>query len=120
MQDKSEYEKMVNVTYVISCSAYAVMACVGYLMFGNSAQSEVENTFFTIRYDTIYYSPTAVFYREDFLQRTHPLRLGGVCGVPQAHASMTENTFLSMENAFYLTHLLTCEHIMLNLSTKYI
>ncbi len=48
MQDKSEYAEMVNVTYVISCSAYAVMACVGYLMFGNSAQSEVENTFLSI------------------------------------------------------------------------
>jgi hypothetical protein len=32
---------MVNVTYAISCSAYVVMACAGYLMFGNSAQSEV-------------------------------------------------------------------------------
>ena len=41
MQNKSEYGKMVNVTYAISCSAYVVMACAGYLMFGNSAQSEV-------------------------------------------------------------------------------
>jgi len=41
MQDKSQYGKMVNVTYAISCSAYIVMACVGYLMFGNSAQSEI-------------------------------------------------------------------------------
>ena len=43
MQDKTRYASMVNITYVITCSAYVLMACVGYLMFGNSAQSEVRN-----------------------------------------------------------------------------
>lgn len=41
MVDKTQYSRMVEVTYCIACSAYILMAAVGYIMFGNSAQPEV-------------------------------------------------------------------------------
>ncbi len=32
---------MVSITYALACSSYLAMAIGGYLMYGNSAQSEV-------------------------------------------------------------------------------
>eukprot|EP00277_Geminigera_cryophila_P012763 CAMPEP_0179438856 /NCGR_PEP_ID=MMETSP0799-20121207/22533_1 /TAXON_ID=46947 /ORGANISM="Geminigera cryophila, Strain CCMP2564" /LENGTH=539 /DNA_ID=CAMNT_0021220779 /DNA_START=56 /DNA_END=1675 /DNA_ORIENTATION=+ len=41
MVNKEDYPQMVNVTYAVTSVAYFMMACCGYLMFGNSAQPEV-------------------------------------------------------------------------------
>lgn len=40
-QDKSQYGRMVDITYFITCLSYMAMAVCGYIMFGESAQSEI-------------------------------------------------------------------------------
>lgn len=41
MENPSEYNKMVNVTYGITTVIYIVMAVIGYVMFGQDSLQEV-------------------------------------------------------------------------------
>jgi vesicular inhibitory amino acid transporter len=42
MKDKSKYNKMVNISYLITAVTYVIMAIAGYLMFGQEAMQEVK------------------------------------------------------------------------------
>mmetsp|Transcript_17265 Transcript_17265/g.42168 ORF Transcript_17265/g.42168 Transcript_17265/m.42168 type:complete len:294 (+) Transcript_17265:40-921(+) len=41
MRDKKDYNRMVDITYALVCTAYAGMACVGYAMFGEACLNQV-------------------------------------------------------------------------------
>lgn len=41
MEEPKEYNKMVNITYVIVTAVYALMASAGYAMFGSATMEEV-------------------------------------------------------------------------------
>ncbi len=41
MENKQEYDKMIDCTYLVVASAYITMATLGYLMFGDQAQQQV-------------------------------------------------------------------------------
>ena len=41
MQDPKQYDRMVDLTYVLTVTVYAVMAIAGYLMFGSETMQEV-------------------------------------------------------------------------------
>ena len=43
MEDPKQYEKMVDISYLVTVGAYIIMAVTGYLMFGLETMQEVNN-----------------------------------------------------------------------------
>lgn len=41
MQDPKQYDRMVDITYILTVTVYVVMAIAGYLMFGSETMQEV-------------------------------------------------------------------------------
>ncbi|KAJ6513544.1 transmembrane amino acid transporter protein-domain-containing protein [Mycena vulgaris] len=41
MTDPSEFNKMINWAFIVATSIYTLIACAGYLMFGNSVSAEI-------------------------------------------------------------------------------
>lgn len=41
MQEPKHYDRMVDITYILTVTVYVVMAIAGYLMFGSETMQEV-------------------------------------------------------------------------------
>lgn len=41
MQDPKQYERMVDIAYIVTAAAYVLMAIMGYLMFGQETMQEI-------------------------------------------------------------------------------
>lgn len=41
MQDPKQYDRMVDIAYVVTAAAYVLMGIMGYLMFGQETMQEV-------------------------------------------------------------------------------
>ncbi|KAI9144894.1 transmembrane amino acid transporter protein-domain-containing protein [Paraphysoderma sedebokerense] len=49
MQDRSQYPRLVNVTYVITCIIYLTVSLTGYIMFGSDAMQEITQNLAAIK-----------------------------------------------------------------------